>query len=137
MKKVMGYEIKPQANLYRADLREANLYRANLCGADLYRANLYRANLCGANLCGADLYRADLCGADLYDANLDFSCLPLWCGSFGMIVDDRFVKQILCHFARLDVSKCSPWIRYVHRVISNLYNCKNWFCKERNDVEEI
>ena len=36
----------------------------------LHDANLYGANLCDANLRGADLYGADLCCANLRDANL-------------------------------------------------------------------
>ncbi|EHR7010718.1 pentapeptide repeat-containing protein [Salmonella enterica] len=58
------------ANLRGADLRGANLCGANLCGADLYGADLCGANLCGANLCDANLYGADLCGANLCGANL-------------------------------------------------------------------
>jgi hypothetical protein len=68
------------ANLYRAELSRANLYGANLSRADLSRAELSRANLSGANLSRADLSRAnlsranlsgaDLSGADLYGANL-------------------------------------------------------------------
>jgi hypothetical protein len=64
-----------QANLYRAKLSRANLYRANLFRADLSMANLSKANLSRANLSGADLSwanlsRADLSGADLSWANL-------------------------------------------------------------------
>jgi hypothetical protein len=63
------------ANLRGADLYGANLRVANLCGADLYGANLRGANLRVANLrvanlCGADLYGADLYVADLYEADL-------------------------------------------------------------------
>ena len=60
--------------------RGANLYGADLCNADLRGSNLRSANLCGAylrgtdlrgaNLCGADLYGADLCDANLRDADL-------------------------------------------------------------------
>ena len=58
-----------------ADLYGANLYDANLCGADLHGsnlrcANLYGANLRGSNLSDADLRGADLCGANLRDADL-------------------------------------------------------------------
>ena len=59
----------------KADLREADLWEADLRKADLRKADLR----------GADLRGADLRGADLDD----FSCLPLWCGSFDMKVDDR------------------------------------------------
>ena len=95
------------ANLQEADLRRANLREANLQGADLRRANLFganlrRANLREANLQGADLQRANLFGANLREANLDFSALPLWCGSFGMKVDWNIFSQILYHLCRLD-----------------------------------
>jgi hypothetical protein len=59
-----------EANLYGADLREANLYRANLREANLYGANLREANLREADLREANLYRADLRGTDLREANL-------------------------------------------------------------------
>ncbi len=76
---------------------QANLREANLCRADLYEANLR-----GANLYGADLREANLRGANLRGANSDFSCLPLWCGSFDMKVDKRIAAQIAYHFCRLD-----------------------------------
>ena len=60
---VNGYEIKPDANLYGADLRGANLSGANLSGADVRDANLY-----GANLSGADVRDTNLYGANLYNA---------------------------------------------------------------------
>jgi uncharacterized protein YjbI with pentapeptide repeats len=59
-----------KANLYGANLSEANLYGANLSGANLTRADLTRANLSEANLTGADLTRADLTEADLTRADL-------------------------------------------------------------------
>ena len=41
--------------------------------------------------------RADLYGADLRGADLDYSCLPLWCGSLLANMDNRQVKQLLSH----------------------------------------
>ena len=75
--------------------------RADLSEANLRRANLRRANLSGADLSGADLRRADLSEADLSEANLDFSVLPLWCGSLNVKVDDRIVRQLLYHVIRI------------------------------------
>ncbi len=46
-----------------------------------------------ANLRGADLQVADLRWADL-----DFSCWPLWCGSFNVKVDKRIASQLAYHF---------------------------------------
>ena len=76
-------------------------------GADLSGANLRRADLSGADLSGADLSDADLSGADLSDADLsdadlDFSCFPLWCGSFGVKVGNRLLYQLCYHICRLD-----------------------------------
>lgn len=39
--------------------------------------------------------------ADLSEANLDFSVLPLWCGSLNVKVDDRIVRQLLYHVIRI------------------------------------
>ena len=99
------------ANLRGAYLRDADLRGANLRGADLSNAYLRDADLRGANLRGADLSNAylrdaDLRGADLRDADLrgadlDFSCLPLWCGSKSIIVDRRIAQQIAAHFCAL------------------------------------
>ena len=86
----------------RANLSGANLSRADLREADLREANLIGANLRGANLREADLRGADLIGANLRGANLDYSALPLWCGSFDVKVDKRIASQIAYHFCRLD-----------------------------------
>lgn len=80
----------------RADLSEADLRGADLSGADLRMVNLRGADLRWANLGEADLRGADLCGADL-----DFSVLPLWCGSLGAKVDERIIRQIVYHTLRL------------------------------------
>ena len=45
--------------------------------------------------------RANLRHADLRGADLDWSCLPLWCGFLGMIVDRRIAAQIAYHFCAL------------------------------------
>lgn len=57
-------------NLYRADLRDAELSMAILCDA-----NLNEADLRGADLSSADLVRASLIGADLSKADLCFATL--------------------------------------------------------------
>jgi hypothetical protein len=71
---------------------------------------------------------------------LDFSCWPLWCGSFSVKVDDRLVCQLLHHVARLDVSGCSPVVRYAHRLIFSSWPGRwlaNKFCEYRSDVEPL
>ena len=70
------------ANLYGADLSEADLRGANLRGANLYGADLSEADLSGANLSGANLWCANLRGANLSGANLwcaNLSGANLWC----------------------------------------------------------
>ena len=37
---------------------------------------------------------------NLSGANLDYSCLPLWCGSFNANFDDRQLIQIAYHLVR-------------------------------------
>jgi len=66
--------------------------RTNLRGADLRGAYLEGAGLRGADLSGANLSYADLSGA-----NLDFACWPLWCGSRGVKIDLRLVRQLAAH----------------------------------------
>lgn len=46
--------------------------------------------------------RADLCEADLREADLDFSCFPLWCGGTQLKVDIRLVYQLLAHVYSLN-----------------------------------
>ena len=46
--------------------------------------------------------RANLEYADLEDANLDFSCWPLWCGSLDVKVGARIAAQLAYHFCRLE-----------------------------------
>jgi uncharacterized protein YjbI with pentapeptide repeats len=84
----------------RADLRGANLIDADLSDADLSGANLRGANQRGADLRGADLRGANLRGANLIDADLDYSCLPLCCGSLSAHFDDRQLAQIAYHLVK-------------------------------------
>ena len=111
-----------QANLEDVDLKGANLEDAILVGANLEYANLEDANLKGANLVNANLRGANLKGANLEDAdiayativgvnlkganlkwaNLDYSCWPLWGGSFDVEVDHNVAAQLAYHFCRLN-----------------------------------
>ena len=50
---------------------------------------------------GNSLVNANLQDAYLQDANLDFSCFPLWCGSLNMKIDKRIAIQLAYHFCRL------------------------------------
>ncbi|GFI56085.1 hypothetical protein IMSAG013_01138 [Clostridiales bacterium] len=40
--------------------------------------------------------------ANLRCADVDYSCLPLWCGSLHMKVDKRIAAQIAYHFCALE-----------------------------------
>ena len=87
-------------DLSHADLSNANLSGAYLRDANLKYANLRDVDLTGADLRGADLTGADLTGANLRDTNLDYSCLPLWCGSLEAHFDDRQLVQIAYHLVK-------------------------------------
>lgn len=59
-----------QANLWRADLRDAELMYGDFQGANLHKANLARAKLWEANFADAELMETNLSGANLHHANL-------------------------------------------------------------------
>ena len=88
------------ADLSHADLSGADLSDADLRDANLKYANLRDADLKYANLKDADLTDADLRGANLRDTNLDYSCLPLWCGSLEAHFDDKQLVQIAYHLVK-------------------------------------
>ena len=69
-------------------LRKHKLWLKNEEGGE--RANLSMANLSRANLSGANLSRADL----------DYSVLPLWCGSLKANFDDKQLTQIAYHLVK-------------------------------------
>ena len=106
MKQYTESELASILNLHKAWLigedygKRADLSRANLSGADLHWADLRGADLREADLRGADLSGADLSGADLREANLDYSGLPLWCGSLSAHFDDKQLKQIAYHLVK-------------------------------------
>ena len=91
----------------RADLRGSNLRGSNLSGSnlsdsdlrdsDLRDSNLRHSNLSGSNLRGSNLSGSNLSDSNLRGAELDYSCLPLWCGSLSAHFDDRQLKQIAYH----------------------------------------
>ena len=89
-----------RANLKFAILYRANLRDADLSGTNLNNASLYGANLSNAKLHGAVLYNTTLEHADLTGVDLDFSCLPLWCGSLKANFDDRHIAQFAYHIVR-------------------------------------
>lgn len=88
------------ANLHGADLRGANLQGAGLQCADLHGARLQGANLQDADLREVNLQDADLRDANLQGAGLDYSCLPLWCGSLSANFDDNQLKQLAYHLVK-------------------------------------
>lgn len=102
------------ANLEGADLHDtklndasflyANLKDACFVYADLSRANFYYAKLQSADLRNACLFKTGLEGADLKGANLDYSSLPLWCGSLHAQFDDRQIIQIIYHAVKAGLS---------------------------------
>jgi len=72
--------------------------------------------------------RADLHFADLSNADLDFSQLPLWCGSFDIKVDKRIAVQVLYHFCRLsckdiDVIEAQKQVRELANQFHRVNEC--------------
>ena len=95
-KKITQEELKQFLRKHKLWLdSKADGERANLRGADLSDADLSDADLCRANLCRANLSDANLRGADL-----DYSTLPLWCGSLLASFDDRQLVQIAYHLVK-------------------------------------
>ena len=62
--------------------------------------NSHKEYLNGAGGCRANLSGADLRGAELIGADIDFSCLPLWCGSLSAKFDDKQIKQFIYHIVK-------------------------------------
>jgi uncharacterized protein YjbI with pentapeptide repeats len=89
------------ANLTRANCSGSNFCMANLRCTNLYRTIFRNGNLNSVDLNDAETFLTDFREADLTNANLDFSSLPLWCGSFDMKVDAKIMRQIAYHFCRL------------------------------------
>ena len=58
------------------------------------------ADFSGSDLRDSNLRGSNLSGSDLSGCNLDFSCLPLWCGSLLAYFDDRQIVQIVYHAVR-------------------------------------
>ena len=105
-------------------MREANLRKADLRKTDLRWADLQEA----------DLREADLRWANLRGADLDFSCFPLWCGSFNMKVDTRLIWQLIAHIGRVDSSGVSIKAKSTIKLLAPYFN---EFCKYRDDVDKI
>lgn len=82
------------------DFKNANLEGVELGGTYLRNADFRGANLRHAGLSAADLRGADFRGADFKDVNLDYSCLPLWCGSLDVHIDEKQTFQLLYHLLR-------------------------------------
>jgi len=125
-------EVVIHAGKFGESLCGADLQCADLRGADLRGADLQGANLWGADLRRADLRGADLRRADLTNVDLDFSCWPLWCGSFDVKVSMRHVYQLCYHICRLRNSSKT------FRVIKTLLKpYANRFHRIGRDVEKI
>ena len=73
--------------------------------------------------------------ANLSNADLDFSCFPLWCGSFGIKADDRIVSQLIYHVCRLNIENCSDEIKQF--VNSIPLEIKNKFREYRGELKKF
>jgi uncharacterized protein YjbI with pentapeptide repeats len=98
------------------------------------RAHLERAYLERANLERAHLERAHLERAYLEGAHLDFSCWPLWCGSFGVNGDDRLIAQLVAHITRINVVKPNARTKGIMKALNKYADD---FCEYRTDVPKL
>lgn len=106
MKILTQAEIAEKLKLHQMWLNnEEGGKRANFSNTNLSHANLRCANLSYADLRCANLSGTDLTSADLRGAGLDYTCLPLWCGSLKANFDDRLATQLLYHL--LSIAKYS------------------------------
>ena len=55
--------------------------------------------------------RANLQRANLQDADLDYSCLPIWCGGSKFRADMRIVRQILAHVCAIEIMDADESIK--------------------------
>jgi hypothetical protein len=90
-----------EAQLQGAYFRDADLQYADFRFAQLQHADFREAQLQHANFRGAQLQGSDFRGADLRGADIDFSCLPLWCGGLEWKIDERIAAQIAYHFCSM------------------------------------
>lgn len=81
-------------------LKSADFSFSDLRHVDFSYSNLSRANLAYTDLKWANLSGTSISGADLKGADLDYSCLPLWCGSLHAHFDDRQLRQIAYHLVK-------------------------------------
>ncbi len=85
----------------RMNFTDCNLSCIKMPYANMTGANMTGADLTGANLTGANLTRANMSCANMTDAILDFSCWPLWCGSFTVRIDAQIAAQLAYHLLRV------------------------------------
>jgi hypothetical protein len=97
----LSYTNLRDADLSFSNLKYADLREADLRYADLRFAILHNADLRNADLSYADLRHADLRESNFEGVNFDFSAFPLWCGSLGIEVDEKFAMQLAYHFCSL------------------------------------
>ena len=125
------------ADLRDADLRGVDMRNAYMRNADLRNAHLRYADLQGADLRSANLQSADLRGADLLDANLDYSCFPLWCGSEGIKLDRRLFLQLVAHLCAVEVDdeECKNTQEYLMTIAKQSHVAKWLFGEWKERVE--
>jgi uncharacterized protein YjbI with pentapeptide repeats len=81
------------ANLSRANLSRADLIGANLSKAKLFRTKLFRAKLFGTKLFGANLRRVNALNTNFTRANLTGACIQDW-----HINADTIFEEVICDY---------------------------------------
>ena len=116
----------------------ADLSNADLSNANLRYSDLSNANLSNADLSHADLSHANLRDADLRGANLDYSALPLWCGSLKTHFDDKQIIQFIYHTVKAGLysKNVPPEIKEELKKLAPLAN-KFHLAEECGKIEEL
>jgi hypothetical protein len=93
---------------------------------DMRKADLQEQDLSYRDLRGANLKGTNLKCTDMRETKLDFSCLSYCCGSFKMIVDDKFIIRLLSHISNLNIKHCSPELKSYIRGIPRQFIIKDF-----------
>ena len=110
------------SDLRYSDLSDSDLRGCNLTGSKLSDSNLRYSDLTGSKLSDSDLRYSDLRGCNLRGCNLDFSCMPLWCGDLEANYDDKQIIQQLYHVLShvINSNNCSKTLKRQLLTIGNL-----------------
>jgi len=136
------YTLLIETNFTKAQLAKATFLECQMLKTSFQGAFLDSASFKDIGFDSVNLWLADLRYTSFENVKFDTSCLTLLCYSFNLDADDRLVSQLFCHFARLRTNRCSPVIRYAHRILLSSWPgswLKNLFGQKYriNEIDEV